>query len=81
MKHNAHSNNNLLWMLLGCGLFIVLFAVFGDRLSHWWLFALILGACVISHLFMMRGNHHDRHNEAKPDTEDRNKHNKSSCCH
>mgnify|MGYP001564243899 CR=1 FL=1 len=76
-------------MLLGCGLMIVILAVFGDRLSSGWLFALVIGACVVPHLFMMRGhkNGHE-HGDATPaathvtsPTEDKPTNHKGGCCH
>ena len=72
-------------MLLGCGLMIVILAVFGERLSSGWLFALVIGACVVPHLFMMRGHRgHETHMTptAEPETTDeKKKHQGGSCCH
>lgn len=72
-------------MLLGCGFLILAFAFFGDRISSGWLLALVIGACVVPHLFMMRGHRgHEPHvtPTAKPETDEAKKtHQGDSCCH
>ncbi|MCR4314110.1 MAG: hypothetical protein NUV84_02595 [Candidatus Uhrbacteria bacterium] len=84
MSHNKH----LLLMLLGCGLMILVLVVFKDRLTEGWLFALVIGACVIPHLFMMRGDKHGEHPHedpqasVAPSSDDKPTTNKGgSCCH
>ncbi len=75
-------------MLLGCGLMIVVLGVFGDRLSQGWLIAIVLGACVIPHLFLMRGHHgkkgvppqEETHPQEKEKNDASSKHG-GSCCH
>lgn len=84
MPHNKH----LLLMLLGCGLMILVLAVFKDRLTDGWLFALVISACVIPHLFMMRGDKHGAHHHEDPQasvtppSDDKTPtHKGGSCCH
>ena len=74
---------------------IVILAVFGERLSSGWLFALVIGACVVPHLFMIRGHknghehgHEDDTQNATPaathvtsPTEDKPTNHKGGCCH
>lgn len=75
-------------MLIGCGLMILVLAVFKDRLTEGWLFALVIGACVIPHLFIMRGGkhgdhpHEDPHVSVAPPSDDKPPtHKGGSCCH
>ena len=72
---------HLLWMLLGCGLLIVVLSVFGDRLSQSWLIAIVLGACVIPHLFLMRGHHEKKEAPPQEKKSDTSSHHGGSCCH
>ncbi|KKW32446.1 MAG: hypothetical protein UY76_C0028G0017 [Candidatus Uhrbacteria bacterium GW2011_GWA2_52_8d] len=69
-------------MLLGCGLLIVVLGIFGDRLSQGWLIAIVLGACVVPHLFLMRGHHQKK--EVPPQEEEKSDVSSphgGSCCH
>lgn len=73
MSHSGHSNKHLLWMLLGCGILVLALAFFGDRIQSGWLIALVIGVCVVPHLFMMRKS---RHHEDRKDPKDKG----GSCC-
>lgn len=75
-------------MLLGCGLMILMLAVFKDRLTESWLFALVIGACIIPHLFMMRGGKYREHTHEDPQAsitpppnDKPPTHKGGSCCH
>ena len=81
-------------MLIGCGIMILVLVVFKDRLTEGWLFALVIGACVIPHLFMMRGHKkgHEHGGDtqdttatavqsAMPTTEEKPTNHKGGCCH
>jgi Flp pilus assembly protein TadB len=84
LTFDSMSKNHLLWMLAGCGLFIIILAVFGGRLSSGWIVAIVIGACVVPHLFMMRGHDHEKstHSEGeKNKSKDEQSLHKGGCCH
>ncbi len=94
-----HNNNNsgghkgMMWMMIPC-LLLIVFVLFGGASSKY-LWLIMLGVCVVPHLWMMfkggHGGHSDTNIEDKKDDtsakqiEAKEKYNKSgqggSCCH
>ena len=93
-NHNGENSKSMLWMMLPC-LLLVLFVLFGGAglVSSKYLWLIILGVCVVPHLFMMfkgRGGHGDNDTEDKnndtsvnqsetKDEDDKSK--QGGCCH
>ena len=77
--HDHNENNGhkgMMWMMIPCILLVVI-ALFGSKLaSSNYLWLIILGVCVVPHIWMMlkgRGKHEDK------DENDKSKH--GGCCH
>lgn len=92
-NHNGKNNKSMLWMMIPCLLLVVVVLLGGGKLaSSNYLWLIMLGVCVIPHLWMMfkggHGEHSDNSIEDKIDdtsgkhVETKNEDNKhSGSCH
>mgnify|MGYP003393103175 CR=1 FL=1 len=78
--HDHNENNGhkgMMWMMIPCILLVVIALFGGSKLaSSNYLWLIILGVCVVPHIWMMlkrRGKHEDK------DENDKSKH--GGCCH
>ena len=93
-NHNGGNGKSMMWMMIPC-LLLIAFALFGggNLASSKYLWLIIVGVCVVPHIWMMfkgHGKHSDTNTEEKsdialekPNTTVENKDNKhgGSCCH
>ncbi|MCX6751214.1 MAG: hypothetical protein NT161_00365 [Candidatus Nomurabacteria bacterium] len=80
--NNGKGNNSMLWMMLPCILLIVVVLFGGGKLvasNYLWL--VILGVCVVPHLWMMfkggHGGHNDNTENKMDDIQTKNENDKS----
>ena len=93
-NHDGKNNKSMMWMMIPC-LLLIAFALFGGGglASSKYLWLIIIGACVVPHIWMMfkgRGEHSEDSTEDKiddastkqPETKnENNKHKGGNCCH
>jgi hypothetical protein len=93
-SHNGKNNKSMMWMMIPCLLLVVVVLFSGGKLgSSNYLWLIMLGVCVVPHLWMMfkgHGGHGDNNTEDKindastkePETKDGNEKSKhGGCCH
>ena len=84
--HNGKNDNWMMWVMIPCLLLIiVVFWGGGKLISSKYLWLVMLGACVVPHIWMMlrgHGEHEDTNTEDKTETKnENNKPKHGSCCH
>ena len=83
--HNHNGNNkSMIWMMLPCILLMGFILLGGNKLSSSkYLWLIIVGVCVVPHLWMMFKGHgkcNDKDTNMENKTDD-NKDKHNSCCH
>ncbi|OGI64903.1 hypothetical protein A3H53_03835 [Candidatus Nomurabacteria bacterium RIFCSPLOWO2_02_FULL_40_10] len=87
-NHNGKNNNSMMWMMIPCLILLGVLFLGGSKFSSSnYLWLIVVGVCVVSHIWMMfKGGHGDNNNtENKIDNSqtknenDKSKH--SGSCH
>lgn len=85
--HNGENNKSMIWMMIPC-LLLIAFTLFGvgSLVSSKYLWLIIVGVCLVLHIWMMfkgHGGHNNTNAGEKSDTTAEEKDNKhgGSCCH
>lgn len=57
-NHNGNKNNSMFWMMIPC-LLLMGFLLFGGAglSSSWYLWLIVIGVCVVPHIWMMLKGH------------------------
>ncbi len=85
MNHQTHGSS-MKWMLLGCGVVLLLLFVASDVIPSGFFLPILLGVCLLSHIWMMRRSHGSQTSEDKSAQHVEKKktdggHSGGGCCH